>query len=82
MDKKRSVIFFFIIERCLCIFEIFLIVKLYVYVFILMFIFLLVKYLVKNVFVFVGRGKFSFFRDDFMLFSFVLVKVFSIILVF
>lgn len=67
---------------CLCIFEIFLIVKLYVYVFILMFIFLLVKYLVKNVFVFVGRGKFSFFRDDFMLFSFVLVKVFSIILVF
>lgn len=53
-----------------------------VYVFILMFIFLLVKYLVKNVFVFVGRGKFSFFRDDFMLFSFVLVKVFSIILVF
>lgn len=52
------------------------------YVFILMFIFLLVKYLVKNVFVFVGRGKFSFFRDDFMLFSFVLVKVFSIILVF
>lgn len=59
-----------------------LIVELYVYVFILMFIFLLVKYLVKNVFVFVGRGKFSFFRDDFMLFSFVLVKVFSIILVF
>lgn len=59
-----------------------LIVKLYVYVFILMFIFLLVKYLVKNVFVFVGRGKFSFFRDDFMSFSFVLVKVFSIILVF
>lgn len=82
MDKKRSVIFFFIIERCLFIFEIFLIVKLYVYVFILMFIFLLVKYLVKNVFVFVGRGKFSFFRDDFMLLSFVLVKVFSIILVF